>query len=69
MRAANYDAIIARATTGQHLAIRYDRVTNAITFVEDDWIVDARGGAAPRSEFREQLETAKIKLFRRRSAA
>jgi hypothetical protein len=55
-----------------HLAaldIRYDPRTNAIVFAEDDWSADVRGPATPRTAFREQLETGKVKrLFRRRAA-
>jgi hypothetical protein len=58
----------ARATSGQRLDIRYDPTTNAIIFVEDDWAMDVRGGSSPRSIFREQLETAKVRLLRRRAA-
>jgi hypothetical protein len=58
----------ARATSGQYLDIRYDPQTNSMLFIEDDWSADARGGATPRSVFREQLETAKIKRLRRRAA-
>ena len=62
-------ALIARATSGQRLDIRYDPTTNAIVFVEDDWSADGRGGANPRTIFREQLETAVIRKLPRRRAA
>jgi len=61
--------MIARATSGQRLDIRYDPRTNAILFVEDDWSADARGGAAPRTVFREQLDTPTIRRLPRRRAA
>ncbi len=53
----------ARATSGQRLDIRYDPATNAIIFMEDDWAVGCARGIEPvRSVFREQLETAKVRL-------
>jgi hypothetical protein len=55
----------ARATSGQRLEIRYDPSTNAIVFTEDDWSADVRGGATPRSAFREQLDTPVIRRLRR----
>ena len=61
--------LVARATSGQHLDIRYDLRTNAVMFVEDDWSADVRGGAAPRTSFREQLDTPKIRRLPRRHAA
>ncbi len=61
--------LFARATSGGRLDIRYDPQTHAIVFVEDDWSTDARGAAAPRQEFREQLDTPKVKRFPRRYAA
>ena len=64
--AANH--LVARATSGQRLDIRYDPKTNAIVFLEDDWTADVRGGASPRSVFREQLETTVIRRLRRRAA-
>jgi hypothetical protein len=71
MRASEFSAnhLVARATSGQLLDIRYDPRTNAIVYVEDDWSVDVRGGAAPRSVFREQLETSVIRRLPRRRAA
>jgi hypothetical protein len=70
MRASQFSAnhLFARATSGQRLDIRYDPRTNAIVFLEDDWSADARGGASPRSVFREQLETPVIRRLRRRAA-
>jgi hypothetical protein len=70
MRASESSAnhFIARATSGQRLDIRYDPRTNAIVFLENDWSADVRGGAAPRSVFREQLETPVIRRLRRRAA-
>ena len=70
MRATEFSAhhIVARATSGQRLDIQYDPNTNAIVFLEDDWTADARGGAAPRNSFREQLETTVIRRLRRRAA-
>ena len=72
MRASEFSTanrFIARATSGQRLDIRYDPKTNALVFVEDDWSTDMRGGAAPRSAFREQLDTAVIRRLPRRRAA
>jgi hypothetical protein len=70
MRALEFSAnhLVARATSGQRLDIRYDPQTNTIVFLEDDWSADVRGGAAPRSVFREQLETNVIRRLRRRAA-
>ncbi|MBI4923227.1 MAG: hypothetical protein HY834_15910 [Devosia nanyangense] len=61
--------LMARATSGQRLDIRYDPRTNSLVFVEDDWSADARGGATPRTAFREPLETAKVRRLRPRRAA
>jgi hypothetical protein len=70
MRASEFSAnhLVARATNGQRLDIRYDPRTNAIVFLEDDWTADVRGGASPRTAFREQLETSVIRRLRRRAA-
>ena len=70
MRASELSAhhFVARATSGQRLDIQYDPRTNAIVFLEDDWSADVRGGAAPRTAFREQLETSVIRRMRRRAA-
>jgi len=69
MRTSEIHATIARATSGQRLDIRYDPRTNAILFVEDDWSADGRGGASPRSIFREQLDTQVIRRMPRRRTA
>ena len=71
MRASEFSAnhLVARATHGQRLDIRYDPKTNALVFLEDDWSADVRGGATPRSAFREQLETNVIRRLPRRRAA
>jgi hypothetical protein len=70
MRASELSTrVTARATSGQRLDIRYDLSTNALLFLEDDWSADARGGAAMRSVFREQLDTPKIRRLPRRRAA
>ena len=60
---------VARATSGQQIDIRYDPRTNALVFVEDNWAADVRGGAAPRTVFREQLDTDKVRRLPRRRAA
>ena len=71
MRASEFSAnhLVARATSGQVLDIRYDAATNAIVFVEEDWVADARGGATTRQSFREQLDTPKVRRLPRRRAA
>lgn len=69
MRVDGQNHFAARVTSGQHLDIRYDPRTNALIFVEDDWSADVRGGATPRSAFREQLDSAKVKRLPRRRAA
>lgn len=61
--------LTARLTSGQVLDIRYDPATNVLTFLEDDWTADVRGPATPRSTFREQLETPKVRRLPRRRAA
>ena len=61
--------VSARATSGGRLDIRYAPRTHALVFVEDDWSMDARGAAAPRQSFREQLDTPKVRRFPRRYAA
>ena len=70
MRASEFSVphFVARATSGQRLDIRYDPIANALVFVEDDWSMDVRGGATPRSAFREQLETPKARRLPRRAA-
>jgi hypothetical protein len=69
MRASEFSAshLVARATSGQRLDIRYDPLANAIVFVEEGWSPDVRGGAV-RTSFREQLETPKIRRLPRRAA-
>ncbi|MBN9347751.1 MAG: hypothetical protein J0I48_16405 [Devosia sp.] len=71
MRASEFSTnhLTARATSGRRLDIRYDPRTNALVFLEDDWTADGRGGATPRSAFREQLDTAKVRRLPRRRAA
>jgi hypothetical protein len=68
MRASEFSAthVVARATSGQVLDIRYDAATNAIVFVEEDWSNDVRGGAMSRQGFREQLDTPKVRRLPRR---
>ena len=71
MRPSEFTAhpLMARATSGQRLEIRYDPQTNAIVFLEDDWSADMRGTGASRSSFREQLDTPRIRRLPRRRAA
>ena len=69
MRTLETTHVTARLTSGQLLDIRYDPLSNALTFCEDDWTADVRGPATPRSMFREQLDTAKVKRLTRRRAA
>ena len=72
MRASEFSPanhVFARATSGGRLDIRYDPETNALVFLEDDWSADARGAAAPRQSFREQLDTPKVRRLPRRRAA
>lgn len=68
MRASEFSAhhMFARATSGQLLDIHYDPRTNAIVFMEDDWSADVRGGATPRSMFREQLDNGVVRRLPRR---
>ena len=67
LHSANH--LSARATSGGRLDIAYDPATNALIFVEDDWGNDVRGTATPRSAFREQLDTPKVRRLPRRKAA
>lgn len=60
--------LFARVTSGGRLDIRYDPQTNAVVFVEDDWSADVRGTAMPRTAFREQLDTPKVRRLRRKAA-
>ena len=60
--------ILARATSGSRLEIRYDLMTHAVVFVEDGWSTDGRG-AILRNAFREQLDTPKVRRLPRRRAA
>ena len=70
MRASEFSAhFVARATSGQRLDIRYDPRTNALVYLEDDWSAGGLGGASPRSTFREQLYTPKVRRLPRRRAA
>jgi hypothetical protein len=69
MRSLETTHMTARLTSGQVLDIRYDPLTNAITFREDDWTANVRGPATPRCVFREQLDTGKIRRLPRRRAA
>lgn len=71
MRASEFSAnyLVARATSGQRLDIRYDPRTNALVYLEDDWSADGLGGASPRTAFREQLDTPKVRRLPRRRAA
>ena len=64
--------IAVRATTGQHLAIRYDAQANNIVFIEDDWFAEGfrSGTVPPREQFRSGPAVAKIiRLRPRRRAA
>ena len=61
--------LVGRATSGGMLDIRYDPTTNAVVFVEDGWSADVRGSVTPRTSFREQLDTPKIRRLPRRRAA
>lgn len=39
-----------RSTTGQALAVRYDRASNTLEIVADDWAAEGfRAGVVPRS--------------------
>jgi len=67
LQSANH--LLGRATSGVRLDIAYDPATNALIFVEDDWGCDVRGAATPRSAFREQLDTPKVRRLPRRKAA
>ena len=71
MRASEFSAthLVARATSGRHLDIRYDPRTHAIVFIEDDWAAGGLGGASPRTAFRELLDTTKVRRLPRRRAA
>ena len=68
MRASEFPHLVARATNGSMLDIRYDPTTNALVFVEDGWSADMRGSVTPRATFREQLATPKVRRLPRRAA-
>jgi hypothetical protein len=71
MRATSFapgNQLIARATTGQRLDIRYDVQTNSIVFSEDDWSADGLSGVSPRMAYREPLDSLKVRRLRRRAA-
>jgi len=61
--------LVGRATSGGVLDIRYDSTTNALVFVEQGWSADVRGSVMPRTAFREQLDTPKVRRLPRRRAA
>jgi hypothetical protein len=69
MRASEFPHLVARVTNGSMLDIRYDPTTNALLFVEDGWSADVRGSVTPRTVFREQLDTPKVRRLPRRRAA
>ena len=69
MRAYESSHLVARATNGSMLDIRYDPTTNALVFVENGWSADVRGSVTPRTAFREQLDTPKVRRLPRRRAA
>jgi hypothetical protein len=71
MRATSFvpgNQLIARATTGQRLDIRYDPQTNSIVFAEDDWSADGLSGVSPRMAYREPQDSLKVRRLRRRAA-
>lgn len=71
MRASGFvpdNRFIGRATTGQRLELRYDAQTNSIVFAEDDWSADGLSGVSPRTAYREQLDSLKVRRLRRRAA-
>ena len=61
--------LVGLATSGGVLDIRYDSTTNALVFVEQGWSSDVRGSVMPRTAFREQLDTPKVRRLPRRRAA
>jgi len=61
--------LVGRATSGGVLDIRYDSTANALVFVEQGWSSDVRGSVMPRTAFREQLDTPKVRRLPRRRAA
>ena len=69
MRASEFPHLVARVTNGSMLDIHYDPTTNALLFVEDGWSADVRGSVTPRTVFREQLDTPKVRRLPRRRAA
>lgn len=60
--------VVARSTTGQALAIRYDAQSNTIIFDEDDWFAEGfrSGGVPPRAEVRLRLGGGVVKMKRGR---
>jgi len=59
-----------RSTTGQALAVRYDRASNTLEIVEEDWSATGfRTGVVPRSVVQQRvLPTNVTKLMARRRA-
>lgn len=56
-----------RSTTGQALAVRYDRASNILEIVEDDWAAEGfRTGVVPRGVVRERLAGGNVLKLRAR---
>lgn len=56
-----------RSTTGQALAVRYDRASNTLEIVEDDWAAEGfRSGVVPRSVVQQRTLPLKVAKVRAR---
>lgn len=56
-----------RSTTGHALAVRYDRSSNTLEIVEDDWAAEGfRTGVVPRNVIQQRLLPNSVKKLRAR---
>lgn len=56
-----------RSTTGQALAVRYDRGSNTLEIIEDDWAAAGfRAGVVPRTVVQQRVLPANVTKLRAR---
>lgn len=56
-----------RSTTGQALAVRYDRTSNTLEIVEDDWAAEGlRAGVVPRTVVQQRVLPSDVTKLRAR---
>ncbi|RYE78151.1 MAG: hypothetical protein EOO74_05770 [Myxococcales bacterium] len=59
-----------RSTTGQALAVRYDRASNTLEIVEDDWAAGGfRSGVVPRGVVQQRVLPNNVTKLRARRRA